>query len=116
MSWRVGDNELAARSCEGSIRDIDRDALLALGFESIDEQREIEFAALCPERFRITRCCCERIFVHRMHIVQKSSDERALSIINAAAGKETQDVLAFMLREVSINVGIDEVRVLHGEG
>ena len=45
MAWRVGDDEGALRRREIAVGDIDGDALLALRFEPIDQQREIDFCA-----------------------------------------------------------------------
>ena len=46
-SWpgRVGDDERAARGREIAVGDIDRDALLALVFEPVEQQREIDVVA-----------------------------------------------------------------------
>ena len=38
---RVGDDELAARRREVAVRDVDGDALLALGAQAVGEQREV---------------------------------------------------------------------------
>jgi hypothetical protein len=40
----VGDDEVAPRRREVAVRDVDRDALLALGGEAIEQQREVELA------------------------------------------------------------------------
>jgi len=39
---RVGDDELAPRGREVAVGDVDRDALLALGGEAVEQQREVE--------------------------------------------------------------------------
>ena len=52
VARRVGDDELALVGREEAIRDVDRDALLALGRQAVDQQREIEFAALRAESSR----------------------------------------------------------------
>jgi hypothetical protein len=43
----VGDDERAARRGEEPVGDIDGDALLALGLEAVDQQREIDLVAGC---------------------------------------------------------------------
>ncbi len=43
VARRIGDDELARIRGEEAIGDVDRDALLALGGQSIDEEGEIEF-------------------------------------------------------------------------
>ena len=45
MAGRVGDDELALRRREEAIGDIDGDALLALGLQPVDQQREIDVVA-----------------------------------------------------------------------
>ena len=45
MARRVGDDERALVGGEIAIGDIDRDALLALGLEAVDQQREVDFLA-----------------------------------------------------------------------
>jgi len=50
---RVGDDELALAGREIAIGDVDRDALLALGGEAVDQQREIEFLALRAVLLRV---------------------------------------------------------------
>ena len=45
VAGRVGDDEGAARRREIAVRDVDGDALLALGLEPVDEQREIDVIA-----------------------------------------------------------------------
>ena len=47
----VGDDEGATVGLEIAIGDVDGDALLALGGQAIDQQREIEIAALRAEFF-----------------------------------------------------------------
>ena len=41
VAGRVGDDELAPRRREVAVRDVDRDALLALGPQAVGEQREV---------------------------------------------------------------------------
>ena len=44
----VGDDELAPARREVAVRDVDRDALLALGLEAVHQQRQIDLAARRP--------------------------------------------------------------------
>ena len=46
VAGRVGDDELALFGGEEAVGDVDGDALLALGGEAVDEQREVDGAAL----------------------------------------------------------------------
>jgi hypothetical protein len=46
VARRVGDDELAPVGAEEAVGDVDRDALLALGGQAVDQQREVDLAAL----------------------------------------------------------------------
>ena len=50
VARRIGDDELALLGREEAIGDVDRDALLALGGEAVDQQREIDLLALACRR------------------------------------------------------------------
>ncbi len=110
---RVGDDELAFRRREVAVRDVDRDALLAFGLQSVGEQCEIEFAVVAgllrAHRF-------ELILVDHLRIVQQPADQRALAVVDAAAREETQNLLAFVLLEIGEDVVRDEVGLVrHSE-
>ena len=45
VAGRVGDDEAAPVGGEVAVGDVDGDALLALGVEAVDEQREVDVAA-----------------------------------------------------------------------
>ena len=46
VAGRVGDDELALRRGEEAVGDVDGDALLALGLQPVDQQREIDVVAV----------------------------------------------------------------------
>jgi hypothetical protein len=50
---RIGDDELAPLAREITIGNVDRDALLALGREAVDQQREIDLLALRAMAFAV---------------------------------------------------------------
>ena len=52
VARRVGDDELAPLGGEEAVGDVDGDALLALGRQPIDEQREVELAAVGADALR----------------------------------------------------------------
>jgi hypothetical protein len=66
MAGCVGDDELAAFRAEEPVRDVDGDALLALGGETVDEQREVELATLRPDRLRVGFECGEMVLEHEV--------------------------------------------------
>ena len=45
VAGRVGDDEAAALGGEVAVGDVDGDALLALGLEAVDQQREVDLLA-----------------------------------------------------------------------
>jgi hypothetical protein len=51
VAGRVGDDEFAAVGGEEAVGDVDRDALLALGGQAVDQQREIDVLAPCVPIF-----------------------------------------------------------------
>jgi hypothetical protein len=93
VARRVGDDELALRSREEAVGDVDGDALLALGGQAVDEQREIEVVALRAETARIVGERGELVVGQRVRCVQQAADQRALAVVDAAAGDEAQQVL-----------------------
>jgi hypothetical protein len=87
---RVGDDEAPARGLEIAVRHIDRDALLALGLEPIDEQREVERPAARPDTLRIGGELLELVLRDRAGLVQQPPDERRLAVVDGSAGQESQ--------------------------
>ncbi len=91
VPWRIGDDELPPRRREIAIGDVDGDLLLALGLESVDEEREIERAAR-PRAGALLVLLggFELVLVDQRRIVQQPADQRALAVVDAAAGEEAQ--------------------------
>ncbi|MNC65504.1 hypothetical protein D3C75_1158020 [compost metagenome] len=50
----IGDDELALFSGEKAVGHVDRDALLPLGTQAIDQQSEIQLVTLGPAFFRVS--------------------------------------------------------------
>ena len=92
-SWpgRVGDDELAPRGREVAVRDVDRDALLALGGEAVGEEREIERLP-APLRRALDRG--ELVGEDRLGVVEQAADQRALAVVDAAGGEEPQHAVS----------------------
>ena len=78
---RVGQDELAPRGREVPVRDVDRDALLALGLQAVGEQREVDRPGRAVLRRLLDRA--DLIFVHRSRVVQQPADQRALPVVDA---------------------------------
>ena len=99
MARAVGDDELALRRLEVAIRHVDGDALLALGLQAVDQQGEIgHFAGGAPAA-AVVRDGRELVVEHLARVVQQAADQRALAVVDRAAGDETQQVDLALLRE-----------------
>jgi len=48
------------------------------------------------------------VLVDHLRIVQQAADQRALAVIDVAAGQETQEFLALVLRQVGEDVLADQ--------
>ena len=105
---RVGDDELAALGGEEPVGDVDGDALLALGGQAVDEQREVELVALRSHLLGVGLQGVEMVLEHEMRLVEQSADQRALAVVDAAAGDEAQQRLVLVRVEVLLDVGLDE--------
>ena len=95
MPGRVRDDELAPRGREVAVRDVDGDALFALGLQAVGQQREIDM----PVRGAIDAALLHRgklVFVHALGVVQQAADQRRLAVVHAAGRGEAQHLLAKM--------------------
>jgi hypothetical protein len=109
VAGRIGDDELALLGGEKAVGDVDGDALLALGGEAVDEQREVDLLALGAPLLRVFLDGAELVFEQQLGVVQKAPDERALAVVDAAAGDEPEQPLLFVLPEVFLDVGGQQV-------
>ena len=91
MPRRVSHDKMAPPGGKITIGDIDRYALLALGLQSIDQQREIKFASRRGTEAR--RVSAERrqlVLVKQTAIKQQSPDQGRFAVIDRAAGQQAQ--------------------------
>ena len=111
VAGAVGDDELALVGAEEAVGDIDGDALLALGGEAVDQQREIDLAVLgaVPAAVRLERG--HLVVEQQLGVVQQAPDQRALAVVHAAARDEAQQALGLMLLQVGRNRGAGAVHV-----
>ena len=79
-----------ARRGEEAVGDVDGDALLALGLQPVDEQREVEARALRAEAARIGFERAQLILEHGPRLVEQPADQRGLAVVHAAAGDEAE--------------------------
>jgi hypothetical protein len=89
VARRIGDDELAARRGEITVGDVDGDALLALGFQPVGEEREVYLACAAAQRRPLDSG--ELILLDGARVVQQAPDQRALAVVDAARGDEAQD-------------------------
>jgi hypothetical protein len=105
VARRVGDDELALLAREITVGDIDRDALLALRAEAVDEQREVD---LGPLRSMLPAVGLERgelVVEDLPRLVQQPADQGRLAVVDAAAGEEAQQLLRLLRGEPFVDVG-----------
>ncbi len=89
MARRVGDDERPPRRREIAVRDVDRDALLTLGAQAVDEQRQVDDArAATPSRRLLD--VLELVFHNRLGVEQQPPDQRRLAVVDGAGGGEAQ--------------------------
>ena len=112
VAGRVGDDELPLVGREITVGDVDRDPLLPLVLEAVGEEREIDFAAGRAVAARVFLDRGELILVDHLRLVEEPADQRALAVVHAAAGDEPQQLLALVLREIFVDVGRDECRLV----
>ncbi len=104
VAGRVGDDELALRRGEEAVGDVDGDALLALGLQPVDEQREIDVVA---GRAVLPRVLFERgqlVLEDQLGVVEQASDQRRLAVVDGSAGEEAQERLALLLGDIAVQV------------
>jgi hypothetical protein len=104
VARRVGHDELAVLGGEVPIGHVDRDALLALGRQPVEQQREVEIATLRADLGRVGLERGEVILEHQMRLVQQPADQGALAVVDAAAGDEPQQALVLVRRQVLVDV------------
>jgi hypothetical protein len=88
----VGDDERAPVGGKVAIGDIDGDALLALGFEPVDEERVVDVVPGRAEFPRVAFESGELVVEDQFLFVKQSPDERGLAVVHRAGGGEPQDV------------------------
>ena len=93
MAGRVGDDELASRAREEAIGDVDRDALLALRREPVDEQREIDLRPLRAVTLAVAFERVELVVEDLLALVEQPPDQGGLAVVDTAAGDEPQQLL-----------------------
>ena len=80
---------LRLRRGEVAVGDVDGDALLALGFQAVGQQRQVDGVAdralVAGARHRV-----ELVGEDALAVEQQAADQRALAVVDAAGGDEAQ--------------------------
>ena len=103
VARRVGDDELALVGGEVAVRDVDGDALLALGQQPVGEQSRSRSPP--PAGYRLAESLAqggELVVVDHVGVVEQAADERALAVVHGAARHEAQELLPLVQREVRV--------------
>ncbi len=102
----VGDDELALVGRKEAVGDIDGDALLPLRGEAIHEQGEID--AFITDRAvpALLAEGSELVVEDELAVIEQSSDQGGLAVVDRAACQETQQALACLLRQPELEIGI----------
>ena len=91
VTGRVGDDELPPSRRKIAISDINGNALLPLGAQTIRQQREIDGPRRTIHRRLGHRL--QLILVDALRIVEKTADQRRLTVVHAAGRRESQQIL-----------------------
>ena len=90
MPRRVGNDEFPPCGGEIAVGDVDGNALFAFRDQTVGQQREVECLASFPrgpfDRGKL-------VGKDRLGIVEQPSNQRALAVIDASRGQESQDAV-----------------------
>ena len=106
VSRAVRDDVLALLGVEIAVGDVDRNALLALGLEAVHEQRQVDLVAGRAPLAAVARHRRELVLEDLLRVMQHAADQRALAVVDAAAGDEAQEALGL--------VTLQEIGEFHG--
>jgi hypothetical protein len=86
---RIGDQEGAPGGGEEAVGDVDGDALLALGLEAVEQQREIDVggAAILS---RVPHQRRHLVVEDLLRLVEQPADQGRLAVVDRAAGEKAQ--------------------------
>ena len=108
MAGTVRDDELALLGVEEAIGHVDGDALFAFCGKTVDQQGEVDLAALRADLLRIRLQCVELVLEDHLRIVEQPPDQRRLAVVHAAAGDEAQHGLVLVGFEIGLDVFGDQ--------
>ena len=92
VARRIGHDEAPPGRGEETVGDVDGDALLPFGLQSIDQQREIEALALGAKFFGVRLERLQLVLEDQLGLVEQAADQSRLAVVDAAAGNKTQGI------------------------
>ena len=104
VAGRVGDDELAPVGGEEPVGDVDGDPLLALGLQAVEQQRVVDLVAAGADLLRVRLQRRQLVLEDHLRLVQQAADQRALAVVDAAAGDEAQQALVLVDLQVLLDV------------
>ena len=103
---RVGDDELARVGGEEAVGDVDGDALLALGDQPVDQQREIDALIAHMAVAAVGLQCGQLVVEDQLAVIKQPPDQRGFAVIDRAAGQKTQQGLGGLLVQPEPDIGV----------
>ena len=82
-----------------AVGDVDGDPLLALGLEPVDEERKIDRSTAFGTGAPLVLGAFQLVLINERRIVEQPADQRALAVVDAAAGEETQESALLLGRD-----------------
>ena len=92
VAWGIGDDKGPPGGGKKAIGDIDRDPLLALVFEPVEQQGKVDRLAGGAEPARLALERLELVVEDQRAIVQQPSDQGRLAVVDRAAGQKAQQI------------------------
>jgi hypothetical protein len=103
MAWGIGDDELSGFRREIAVGNIDSDALFTLAAKPVDQESKVCLVSLCAVLATVVVYRGKLIFVDRLGVVKKTSNEGTFPIIYASAREESEEFFPFVAGKILIN-------------
>ena len=100
----VGDDELAVVGREIAIGHVDGDALLALGFQAIEQKGVIDVVARVAHPLAVALQGVQLVLINLLAIEKKSANQGRLAVIDGASREETEQILLFVFIQKSLYI------------
>ncbi len=90
VARRVRELEAAARGHEGAVGDVDRDPLLALGAETVGEEREVDVAVAATLRGLLD--VLQLVGEDLLRVIEEAPDQGGLAVVHRARRHEADEL------------------------